>query len=178
MRNRTMLRSMTPWILCALAACGGDGGESAPPPEEAAGEDEAPPAATSSAPAPATTDCSDFPEQLLVDVAMGYQLVMQLGPDNVQTIEEAAGLPDPEAFRTFGRAFERFDTSGIGDAPFQTPDVSGVEQHQLADLLEAALADRDDPDADSWVAFRAFVDGDMTRQRLSMNYYMSEAGCV
>ena len=126
-----------------------------------------------------TLDCGAFPEDLVRQAAMGYTAVRQLDPArNLETLEEFGGLPDPSVFRAFADLFEQLDTSGIEAMQFDTPDTTAVGQRQLADLLEAALSVRDDPAHAAWSAFRAFADENLTRQQLSMNYYMNEAGCV
>ena len=93
-----------------------------------------------------TVDCSAFPEELIIEVALGYARVRQLTPENLEFMQESLGLPDPAAFRTFADAFEQLDISGIETMQFDTPDTTVVGQRQLADRIEAALAARDEPD--------------------------------
>ena len=159
---------------------GSCGGEEAPPVDVAA-QVGAEPAAE--VPAPVASggdlDCRAFPEDLIRQVAMGYTAIRQLDPArNLETLEELQALPEPAAFRAFANAFEQLDVSGIEALQFDTPDTTAAGQRQLADLLAAALAVRDDPGDPAWVQYQTFVAENVTRQQLSMNYYMSEAGCV
>ena len=60
-----------------------------------------------------TVDCSALPEDLIVEVGLGYTRARQLDPENLEFMDETLGLPDPVAFRTFADAFERLDTSSL-----------------------------------------------------------------
>jgi hypothetical protein len=147
---------------------------------DAGGPETAPAVSAPTVPA-GTVDCSAFPEEVIIEVALDYTRVRQLTPENLEFMQESLGLPDPAAFRTFADAFERLDSSGIETMQFDTPDTTVVGQGQLADRIEAALAardERDEPDNPPWAALRAFVDENLTRQQLSTNYYMGEADCV
>lgn len=160
--------------LVVLSGCAGGEDDKA-----GAGETGAPPGVAAGPSSSPTTNCSDFPRELILEVGRGYQMVAQLEPTRtLEAMEETGAVPDPAAFRSFGEAFAHFDTAGIREAPFQAPDLTGPGQVRLAELLEAALSERDDPQDPAWAEFRAFVDENATRQQLSMNYHMSEAGCV
>lgn len=125
-----------------------------------------------------TVDCSALPEDLIIEVGLGYTRARQLAPENLEFMAETLGLPDPAAFRTFADAFERLDTSGIETMQFDTPDTTAAGQRQLADLLEVALAARDEAGNPAWAELGTFVDENATRQQLSISYYLSEADCV
>ncbi len=125
-----------------------------------------------------TLDCSAFPMDLIVQVAQGYSQVPHLTSENISRMRDALSVPDPSSFRTFADAFEQLDTTGIEPFRFDAPTTTAEGQRRLADLLEHALAMPDDAGGTAWSEFRTFVAENATRQQLSVNYYMGEAGCV
>jgi len=153
--------------LClTLAACGG--GDGAPEASEVAAE----------VAAAGEFDCSAVTEDLLVRVGIGYQLVMQIDPErNLETMEATGGLPDPEAFREMADVMADMDASEMELLQFMPPEELAAELRQLANLLEAALAQRDYPADPAWQTLRDFVIASAPRQQMSVSYLLDQASC-
>jgi hypothetical protein len=125
--------------------------------------------------------CEVFPPSLITEVGMAYQMVLNLafaGGKNLDSIEKSMGLPKPELFRAFATAFEKLDVSAVKPmSTFDKPEVSVPLMRELADKLEAALAQRNQLDHPAWTEFAEFTKRSQARQQMSMGYYLSELGC-
>lgn len=125
--------------------------------------------------------CELFPAGLLQQLGIGYQMVRNLalaGGKNLPTMEKNNMVPEPQTFRVFADVFEQLDISGVEALPnFDKPDVSAPSIRELADKLEAALAQKDNLNHPAWAELADFSKRPLNRQQSSINYYLSELGC-
>jgi hypothetical protein len=126
--------------------------------------------------------CELFPAGLLEQVGMGYQMVRNLalaGGKNLATMEKNNMAPAPETFRSFADVFEQLDVSGVETLPnFDKPEIAAPSIRELADKLEAALTQKDNLDHPAWSELAEFSKRPLNRQQQSVNYYLSELGCL
>jgi len=131
--------------------------------------------------ASASAGCEILPADLLNEVGMAYQLVRNLalaGGKNLAMMEKNMNTPRPETFRTFATAFEQMDVSTVEALPnFDKPGVAAAGIRELADKLEAALAQKDNLSDPAWAELAEFSKRRQNRQQASINYYLSELGC-
>lgn len=125
----------------------------------------------------------DLPADLLERLNLERQLVLNLamaGGDNLESIESAAGTPEPETFRSLADALDGLDLSGIPSNPqFDEPNDLVGDLSETADLLEAALAAGTDAADPAWQALSDFYTQEFfVRHNASVGYYLTEAGCV
>jgi len=125
--------------------------------------------------------CENFPAGLVEQVGKDYVLVRNLalaGGKNVATMEKAMGLPQPETFRQFADVFEQLNVSGVEVLPnFDAPAVTAPAIRELADKLQAALAQSENLSDPAWAELTDFSKRMQNRQQSSVNYYLSQLKC-
>lgn len=169
-KYRFARRAALAGLCLALAACGGEG-------ETAQNT-----GATGSAEA-AAAGCTAFSDELIRKWGLERQLVLNLamaGGNNLKTLRETAGVPDPATFRAMADAFRASDFSGVEPLDmFDAPDVIAAHLTRTADLLSAALAAGGDTQDVAWTALSEFyTQGFFVRHNASVTYYLGEMDCI
>lgn len=182
-RRFAVLASLGALVAVLLTGCGNDG-----PAEETAGGGGPAGTDASSDPSGSTGEdiapdggC-DLPEGLLARFNQQRQLLLSVasaGGDNLDVIQSANPL-EPETFRSVADVLDGLDLAGVAPNPqFDGPQDVVADLHRTADLLQAALDAGSDTADPAWQELAEFVTPEFfTRHGASVNYYLSEAGCV
>lgn len=126
--------------------------------------------------------CAAFTKDLLQKWNLDRQKVLGIASNrgkDLKSMKEVIGWPDPDLFRQFAAAFAGLDLSGAeATSMYQKADVVAADMHKTADLLEAALAASDNPEAPAWTALQEFYTMDFfMKHNMSFVYYFDHAGC-
>jgi len=125
--------------------------------------------------------CDSLSTELTKQVGMDYQLVRNLalaGGKNLALMEKNNTIPKPETFRTFASSFEQLDVSNVEPLPnFDNPEITAAAIRELANKLEAPLAQKNNLEHPAWTELADFSKRRQNRQQSSVNYYLSESGC-
>lgn len=166
-RVQNLMTTLT--LSVCLAGCGGES-TGADPNDE-----------TGRAPAPAAEGCDPAVSGLVADSMRSFQGVLNIAATrgaNLADVEQVTGAPDPAVYRALADALDGLNLPDEDASVFGSPDEIAAGLGRLADLLDNALAQRDDADHAAWTELQAFSKENLIRLQAGANHYFAEAGCV